>query len=277
MQKIAKDIFIETKFPGVTVGAIVGPEGVICIDAPTHPADARNWRQQLEQLSGQPVRFVVSLDHHRDRILNLQGMEAPVIAHELTFDRMRLLPDWFKNSSPEPGSESELVTDLAGLRVVHPQLTFDQYIALRWGTHSLQLRNRGGVADGAIWAELPEAGVVFVGDSVTHKAPPLMADADLEVWLAILAELKKQKWVKHIVPGRGGALKREGLQPMEAVLKLVQRKIETLLKGRKTRADLEAVVQEVLAKFTVTAELRPHYQRRLRAGLDHLFDRRLNR
>ena len=277
MQKIARDIYLENKFPGVTVGAIVAPEGVIAVDTPTHPADARLWRQQLEELAGKPVRFIVNLDHHRDRILNDQWLDAPVIAHEQTFERLRLLPDWFKNSSPEPGSESEMVTELAGLRVTHPQLTFDEHMTLRWGQHELRLRHRGGVAPGALWVELPEAGVVFVGDAVTHKAPPFLQEADLEAWLGALAELKKQKWVKHIVPGRGGALKREGLKPMEDVLKLVQRKLEALLKSRKTRADLEAVVQEVLGKYPVNAELRQHYQRRLRTGLDHLFDRRLNR
>ncbi|MGQ0602646.1 MAG: hypothetical protein ACT4QE_13250, partial [Anaerolineales bacterium] len=122
MQKLAKDIYIETKFAGVTVGAIVGPEGVIGVDAPTHPADARSWRQQLEQLAGKPVRFLINLDPHRDRVLNNQWFEAPVLAQEQAYEKVRLLPDWFKNSSPEPGSESEMVTDLAGLRVTLPQL-----------------------------------------------------------------------------------------------------------------------------------------------------------
>ncbi|MGQ0605238.1 MAG: hypothetical protein ACT4QE_26475, partial [Anaerolineales bacterium] len=196
---------------------------------------------------------------------------------EQAYEKVRLLPDWFKNSSPEPGSESEMVTDLAGLRVTLPQLSFGQQMALRWGSHDLHLHHRGGVNPGAAWVELPDAGVVFSGDSVTNKVPPFLQEADLERWLAALAQLKKQKWVKHIVPGRGGALKREGLKPMEDVLKLVQRRIEVLIKSKKSRTDLEVVVQDVLGRYTVSADLRHHYQRRLRAGLDHLFDRRLAR
>ena len=41
MQKLAKDIYVESGFAGVTVGAVVTSEGIVCIDAPTHPADAR--------------------------------------------------------------------------------------------------------------------------------------------------------------------------------------------------------------------------------------------
>ena len=43
MQKLAKDIYVESNFPGVTVGAILTSDGIICIDTPTHPADARRW------------------------------------------------------------------------------------------------------------------------------------------------------------------------------------------------------------------------------------------
>src|SRR5258706_9428071 len=87
MQKLARDIYVESGFAGVTVGAVVTAQGIVCIDAPTHPADARRWRLKLSQLSDAPVSFVVNLDHHRDRVLGAQWFEAPVIAHEATSER----------------------------------------------------------------------------------------------------------------------------------------------------------------------------------------------
>ena len=80
MQKLAKDIYVEAGYAGVTVGAIVTPDGIVCLDAPTHPADARRWRLKLNQLSQQPVKYLINLDHHRDRVLGNQWFEAPVIA-----------------------------------------------------------------------------------------------------------------------------------------------------------------------------------------------------
>jgi glyoxylase-like metal-dependent hydrolase (beta-lactamase superfamily II) len=275
MQKFAKDIYVETKFPGVTVGAIAGPEGFVCVDTPTRPSEARAWRQQLEQATGKSPKQVINLDHHRDRALGNQWFEAPVTAHDLAYDRLRLLPDLYKNSPAEPGADSEMVEDLHGLRVILPQITFTQQLSLMAGPHEIRLVHRPGVTPGALWVELPEAGVVFVGDCVTHKVPPFLHEANLAVWLENLVELRKTKWVKTIVPGRGGTLAKENLKPLEDVLKLVQRKLEALARARKPRSELDSLSRDLLAKYTVPAELRTHYLRRLRSGLEHLYDRLL--
>src|ERR1700680_1680946 len=107
MQKLAKDIYVESGFAGVTVGAVVTPEGIVCIDAPTHPADARRWRLKLAPLIAARVLVVGHLEHHRDRVLAAQWFEAPVIAHEATTDRLRQLPELFKGGQSEGGADSD--------------------------------------------------------------------------------------------------------------------------------------------------------------------------
>ena len=47
MQELAPHIFIETAYPGVTLGAINFPHGLIMIDAPLRPDDIRLWRATL--------------------------------------------------------------------------------------------------------------------------------------------------------------------------------------------------------------------------------------
>lgn len=273
MQRIAKDLLVETKFPGVTVGAIIGPDDIICIDAPTHPADARQWRQQLEQATGKPIRFVVNLDHHRDRMLGAQWLEAPVITHELTFERIRLLPELYRNLPPEPGADSELVADLSGLRVIAPQITFGDRLTLVAGDREIHLVHRPGSAPGAIWAEIPEQGVIFTGDAVTVKAPPFLSDADLDVWLEALADLRKKRSLgRIIVPGRGSVTDKDGVKPTEDFLKLARRKVEAFVRAKKPRLELEALAQTLLGKATGPVELRGVYQRRVRAGLERLHD-----
>lgn len=274
MQKLVKDIYIESKFAGVTVGAIVGPEGIVCIDTPTRPAEARAWRQQLEQATGRPVRFVINLDHHRDRTLNNQWFEAPVVAHDITYERARMLPEMYRNSPAEAGSDSEAVDDLHGLRVILPQITFADRMTVMAGEREIQLVHRPGVTPGALWVELPEEGIVFVGDLVTNKVPLLLHEADLEVWLESLTRLRKMRPApKWIVPGRGGVLHKDGLKTTEDVLKLIQRKLTALARARKPRADLSALVPGLLSKYPVPADLRDHYTRRLRTGLERVYDR----
>jgi glyoxylase-like metal-dependent hydrolase (beta-lactamase superfamily II) len=72
MQKVAPDVYIESGYYGVTVGAIITGDGVICVDSPMLPADARDWKSRLAGLTSQPVRYVIYTDAHRDRVLGSQ-------------------------------------------------------------------------------------------------------------------------------------------------------------------------------------------------------------
>jgi glyoxylase-like metal-dependent hydrolase (beta-lactamase superfamily II) len=273
MQKLAKDIYIESGFAGVTVGAVVTREGIVCIDAPTHPADARRWRLKLAQLSDAPVRFVVNLDHHRDRVLGTQWFEAPVIAHEATSDRLRQMPELFKGGLSEGGADSDLAADLAGVRLVTPLLSLSDRMELRVGGHAIHLVRRPGSAPGAIWVELPAEKIVFTGDSLTVGAPPPMQEVDLDAWLESLAELRKARFpAQVIVPGRGGSTEKKAVQLMQDFIRKVRRKLHSLARAKKPRADLGALAGELVEDFHVPHALREHYARRLRVGLEHLYD-----
>jgi cyclase len=273
MQKLAKDIYVESGFAGVTVGAVVTPEGIVCIDAPTHPADARRWRLKLAQLSDAPVIFVVNLDHHRDRVLGAQWFEAPVIAHEATSDRLRQLPELFKGGQSEGGADSDLATDLAGVRLVTPLLSFSDRAELMVGGHAIHLVRRPGSAPGAIWVELPAQKIVFAGDSLTVGAPPPMQEVDLDAWLETLSELRKARFpAQTIVPGRGGPTDKKAIKPMQDFIRKARRKLQSLAHARRPRTDLSALASELVEDFHAPVALRDHYARRLRVGLEHLYD-----
>ena len=47
MHAIAKTVFIEDRYPGVVLGAIVRPRGLVQIDAPPSPEDSRVWHPLL--------------------------------------------------------------------------------------------------------------------------------------------------------------------------------------------------------------------------------------
>ncbi|MEP7357459.1 MAG: MBL fold metallo-hydrolase [Anaerolineales bacterium] len=273
MQKLAKDIYIESGFAGVTVGAIVTPDGLICIDTPTHPADARRWQLKLIQLSNAPIRYVVNLDHHRDRVLGNQWFDAPVIAHEAASERLRQMPELFKGGPSEAGADSDLAADLAGVRLVAPTLTFSDRIELILGGHELHLVRRPGSGPGAIWAELPAEQIVFTGDALTVGVPPPMVEADLDAWIETLATLRKARFpAKIIVPGRGAPTTRDGVKAMQEFLRKVKRRVHSLVHTHKPRAEAARLADELIDDFKVPAALREHYVRRLRAGLESLYD-----
>ncbi len=55
-------------------------------------------------------------------------------------------------------------------------------------------------------------------------------------------------------------------------LELARRKVEAFVRSKKPRAELQALAGELLGRPAGSAELRGLYQRRLRAGLEHLYD-----
>ena len=273
MQKLAKDVYVESGFAGVTVGAIVTSEGLIVIDTPTHPADARRWRLKLAQLSDAPVRYIVNLDHHRDRVLGNQWFEAPVIAHETASERLRQMPELFKGGPSEAGADSDLAADLAGVHLVAPVITFTDRLQLIIGSHELHLVRRPGSGPGAIWAELPAEQIVFTGDALTLGVPPPMVEADLDAWLETLALLRKARFpAKTIVPGRGAPVAKAAIQPMQDFLRKVRRRVQSLVRAHKPRSESVRLADELIEDFGVPAALREHYARRLRAGLESLYD-----
>lgn len=275
MQRLAKDIYVEAGFAGVTVGAVITPAGPVCIDTPTHPADARRWRLKLAQLSDKPVQYVINLDHNRDRVLGNQVMEAPVIAHEAAAERLQQMPEVFKTGAGEAGADADLAAEVAGVRLVTPILTFSSRMRLALDGPEIHLVARPGQTPGGIWVELPKERIVFTGDTLTSGAPPPLAEADLDTWLANLAELRRARYpVNVIVPGRGSPTNKAGVKPMESFLKLVRRKLGTLARGKKTRADAGALAESLLGQFHVPASLREHYTRRLRVGLEGLYEAR---
>ncbi|MCC7361883.1 MAG: MBL fold metallo-hydrolase [Anaerolineales bacterium] len=275
MQKLAKDVYVESGFAGVTVGAIVTPGGLVCIDAPTHPADARRWRLKLAQLSAQPIQYLLNLDAHRDRVLGNQWLEAPTLAHEAASERLRQWPELFKGGPSEAGADADLAAELAGVKVITPRLTFTDRMRLILDGRELALTHRAGHAPGGMWVELPKERLVFTGDAVTLGAPPFLGEADLDLWLAELAELRKARYpVTTIVPGRGAPTDKAGLKPLEDFLKLVRRKLDALLRSKKGRGETAALAETLAAGFSPSAALREHYVRRLRVGLEQLYDRR---
>lgn len=273
MQKLANGVYAESDFQGVTVGAVVTEQGIVCVDTPTHPADARRWRLKLAQLSQKPIQYVVNLDHHRDRVIGNQWFEAPVIAHEAASERIRAYPEQFRVALSESGADADLAGELAGVKLVPPQLTFTQELILHKGGRELFVEHRGGAAPGASWVHLPDAKVLFVGDLLTLGAPPFLAEADIDRWLELLGDLRRARYRGYtFVPGRGPATDQSALKGFASYLSTVVRKVRRFHASDRPKTDLDQLVPSLLTAFNASNGLRDLYARRIRFGLEHLYD-----
>ena len=156
MQEIANNVLIEDQYPGVTLGVIVTNRGLIQIDAPPSPEDARSWRASLMNLGGGLERVLINLDAHPDRTLGARAMDCTVIAHENTALTFRTRPGAFKAQGEETGSDWESITGLGSIRWVPPEISFGEHMALYWNDSPVLLEYHPGPSNGSIWVHLPK-------------------------------------------------------------------------------------------------------------------------
>lgn len=274
MQAITKKVFIEDSYPGVTLGAVNQPRGLIQIDAPPAADDARAWRASLMGIGAGPERVLVNLDAHPDRTLGVRAMDCTVIAHEKTAHAFRNRPNTFKAQGDETGADWESIPGLGSIRWAPPEISFGQQMTLHWGDSPILLEHHPGPAAGAIWVILPAEKVVFVGDLVLKNQPPFLANADLPRWVESLQHLLSGRFKGFtIVSGRGGTVNTLTAKNQLEYIKRLHERLERLAARNAAPEATEALVQKSLVGFRATAARQRHFTQRLRYGLRHYYVR----
>ena len=277
MDKLTPQVFVESGYRDCTVGAIVTPLGLVCVDTPLLPADARRWRQRLAEQFNQPIAYTIYTDGHRDRVLGQQWLGGMVVAHEATWEKLRSYGDAMRQQVIEflthhgaPEASEELSRHLQlGL----PQLTLSNggTLTLHLGKPKIVVRPVGGATPGSVWVELPDQGVVFAGDIVTQSTHPFMSEATTAIWLERLAELRSAEYfATKIVPGRGSGYKRGDTQKVADYLTEMRQRVRQLMTERRGKFDAAELLPEFLDWFPIPNDEHERVQRRVRTGLERV-------
>ncbi|MEZ4594667.1 MAG: MBL fold metallo-hydrolase [Chloroflexota bacterium] len=275
MLEIAENVFIETEYDGVNVGAVRTRRGIIAIDVPSYPRQARDWAMRLHALSPRSVQYTILTDYHGDRILNARWLNAPVITHETTAERLRS----YDKRYPQPLLESlasrhpEFGRELSQSPVEHASLSFTQLMQLWKGGQEIQLFATAGPTAGSIGVYLPDSGVMFTGDCVVANMPPLLAEADTAVWLQTLQQI--QTWpdpVRHIVPGRG---QHGGMELVTAVAHYIQtmrQRLQTHLADQRPREEIQNYLFDILTQYPDPPLPTEWLKKQVKLSVDQVYD-----
>ncbi len=274
MDAIAKNIYIEERYLGVTLGVIVQPRGLVQIDAPPSPEDGRTWRASLMGMGGGPERVLINLDAHPDRTLGARTMDCTVIAHEKTALAFRNRPNTFKAQGDETGANWEAIPGLGSVRWAPPEISFVEKMILHWGDSPILLESHPGPSAGAIWVIVPEEKVVFVGDAVAKGQPPFLAHASLPEWIDALKILQESDYRGFtIVSSRGGIVTPQVVRNQAEVLKRIYDKVEKLGSKKSSPTVVDKLADQLLKDFKAPAARQKQYAHRLRYGLNHYYAR----
>jgi len=274
MEAIAKNVYIDDRFLGVTLGVISQPRGLIQIDAPPSPEDGRSWRAAMMGMGNGPERVLINLDAHPDRTLGVRAMDCTVIAHEKTAQAFRNRPNTFKAQGDETGANWEAIPGLGSVRWAPPEISFLDQLTLHWSNTPILLESHPGPTPGAIWVILPSEKVVFVGDAVLKNQPPFLAHADLPAWIEMLKMLLEPEYKGFtIVSGRGGVVTPQVVRHQIEVLKRIYDRVEKIGKKKTTANVTDKIADQLLKGFRAPAARQKQYAHRLRYGLHYYYVR----
>jgi glyoxylase-like metal-dependent hydrolase (beta-lactamase superfamily II) len=273
MNQIERGIYYEENYPGVTLGAVVLPNGIIFIDAPLRAEDSRSWRAALLNQASSSNRVLVNLDAHPDRTLGARALDSTIVAHQKTALVFRNRPSVFKGQSLESGAEWEVSNDVLGSRWAVPDITFSHRLLFHWGDSEVVLEHHPGPTPGSIWVIIPEAKVVFVGDTILSDQPPFLASADLSAWIESLNLLISSYKGHTIISGRGGPVTIDEVRTQLRYLNTIVKGLERLAKRSAPPEKTEDLIPKLLADISLPPERREHYVQRLRHGLYHYYTR----
>ena len=206
MNEIAEGIIVETEFEGVNVGVVITDDILIYIDAPTFPRDARFWSAQIERLFPGRVRFLILTDYNGDRILNSRWLQAPLICHKETAEKIngydkrypQYLLDSLRRRNPSASKE------LSSSPVDKASLSFDSRIIIHSASFDIFLDSKPGPTSGNIWVQIPEFRLIFSGDTVVCDQFPPLSEMCSHGWLRTLKEFNAYNSNDYrVIPGRG--------------------------------------------------------------------------
>lgn len=272
MKKIKSNVYIESSYPGVTVGAICWPEGTVLVDSPLRPEDSHAWLAALKKVGAKEAMILVNQDSHPDRSLGAQELKKPLMMHSEAARELRQRAAIFKSLKQESGAEWENLDGLRSLRWLQPELQFTEETEIKLGANIILVRAAAGPSPGACWVILPEEKIMFVGDAVTKNEVPFIAEANIAKWLESLDLLLSKDFKDYrMISGRGGEVGVKEIRETRRFLSDMESRLEKLAKRKVAYAEAGKLAEKIFDKYKYPAKYKKIWIQRLRHGLQNYY------
>lgn len=275
MEELAPNIFVETTYEGVNVGAVVTKGGIICIDAPSYPRDARHWVTRLSQLNPRPIKFAILTNAHGDRILNTRWLDAPIVAHEKAAEKLNNYDKRYPQHLLDSLAQRNLMAgkELVNGPVDRAAISFNKTITIIADDYHLILSHTPGPSPGNTWVYIPETGILFTGDSISVDTPPFIGELWINEWLQSLTETLDHYDVQYLVPGRGSVSTPDQAVPqLVDYLTYIEENIRRLILEDKKREAAIFLEGKLLAMYPTGDLPQEWLQKQIRLGLERAYN-----
>jgi glyoxylase-like metal-dependent hydrolase (beta-lactamase superfamily II) len=204
--ELAEGLYAYTAEGDPNSGIIVGPKGVIVVDAQATPAMAAEVQAKVASVTDKPVNQIILTHYHAVRVLGASGYPADdIICSDATRDL--IVERGQQDMDSEIGRFPRLFRGRDGIPgLTWPTQTFKERMTLWLGEREAQVIHIGRAhtaGDTIVW--FPKEKVLFAGDTVEFGATPYCGDAHFADWPGTIAKLR-ELGAEKMVPGRGRAL-----------------------------------------------------------------------
>lgn len=272
VKQVADGIFCETDWEGANVGAVSTGEGLVLIDSPMLPRDARAWKRELADAFSEPIIMMINTDYHFDHIMTDCLLCDRVIVHSLAepaflaqdgevFEQM--VNVFFPDIAVEARRE------VRELRTVPPFITFTERVVLNIGPRRIEVTRVGGHTPATSVVHLPDDGILFTGDAHVHDRHPFPGDANLLEWLEVLAEIEGME-ASTIVPGHGDMCDSNSVVRLRLFFEKMRETVLELMRNGYSREEVEQKV-DLLSYFPVDKGKEERTRNFLRLGVGKMF------
>jgi cyclase len=197
MEKVTGNVYVESQISVCNSSFVVTGEGVVVIDTPMVPANAKKWAAEAAKHG--PIRYVINTEPHPDHIAGDCYFGGTLVTHDGARDiilasKVDDIKGMLQMTSPGTAIDKDF-------RFRPPDITLSERLTLYLGGHTFHLINFPGHTPFQVAVYVPEEKVVFTSDNV-NLATPFFRDALTKEWLKSLKEYQKLD-VEKVVPGHG--------------------------------------------------------------------------
>jgi glyoxylase-like metal-dependent hydrolase (beta-lactamase superfamily II) len=256
LERLADGVYAYTAQGDPNVGAIVGTDAILAIEARATPFMAQKWIDVIRaQVSDAPFGDLVLTHYHAVRTLGASAFGARrILAHANTraLIEERGLQDW----ASEQGRMPRLFTGAETIPgLTHPTDVFDDVMTVDLGNRIVELRYLGrGHTSGDLLVWLPTERILFAGDLVEAQAAPYMGDSYPGEWSTATLDSVAALDARQLVGGRGPVVRDEAVTTAIADTRAF---VRTTLDGTREVKERGGMLKEAFEQ--VHARLAPRY------------------
>lgn len=251
MQQVSEHVWAEVDYDGANVGFVMGERGLVLVEAPMCPGDARDWLAKVRSVSDSEILYIVTTDHHFDhsvcssilcRNLVMQEEAAVGLDAEVKGSVEELFQTYYSERF------DEIKEELGALEIIDPLVVYQNGLTIDLGDVRVELVHTGGHAKGTSLILVGEDGVLFAGDNVTNNRHAYMGEMSLGDWLEAL-DCAATLAPAVVVPGHGDVGDIEAIHMMNRFFTLMKELVSSGIADGLDEEDVVDMGDELIEFF----------------------------